>query len=626
MLQAIRSKAGSLVVKVLFAVLIVAFGFWGIGSWINDRNVDNTIATVGRVKIPAEQLTAAVRTQVQNLRQTYGPSFDIEQAKQLGIVSDQLDQLIDDSLVNQEVGRLQLAVGDDAVRALILGNPTFAGPGGQFDRLRYQQILLGSRMSEGQYEASVRNQVVRGALSDAVGSGGSAPKPLVDAVYRMLAEKRVADTVMIPFASATDIGEPGETDLAGFHDQHSELFRAPELRSFEVGYLRIDDLAQTIAIADDEVKEEYQRRQDEFKTPDRRHIEQILVHDQAAADQVAAALKGGRTFAAVAKDVAKLPAGPTDLGLLAAEELPDPKLADAAFKLDKDGISDPIKTDFGWHILHVTDIETAKTEPFETVKPKLAAELARDAADRQMSKLVNKVDDALARGDDLDKVAAELQLKLAKASDVDQTGHAVNGTAAVLPTPPDDILRTAFNTEAGQVSNVSETTDGGFYVVRVDKVTPSAVRPLAEVRDQVLSAWQQDQRIQRVTKTAKEIVDAVNGGAPLKQIGTQRNLALATTPPLERGRETGGLPPPVITGLFRAKPHQAVQGPSNDGVFVAELTEVIAADPAAAKPEVDTLTTQLGRQIQSDLFAEYAGALRRHFPVEIDQSRLDRAL
>ena len=161
MLQAIRSKAGSLVVKVLFAVLIVAFGFWGIGSWINDRNVDNTIATVGRVKIPAEQLTAAVRAQVQNLRQTYGPSFDIEQAKQLGIVSDQLDQLIDDSLVNQEVGRLQLAVGDDAVRALILGNPTFAGPGGQFDRLRYQQILRGSRMSEGQYEASVRNQVVR---------------------------------------------------------------------------------------------------------------------------------------------------------------------------------------------------------------------------------------------------------------------------------------------------------------------------------------------------------------------------------------------------------------------------------------------------------------------------------
>src|SRR5713226_8227967 len=101
-------------------------------------------------------------------------------------------------------------------------------------------------------------------------------------------------------------------------------------------------------------------------------------------------------------------------------------------------------------------------------------------------------------------------MKLVKATDVDQTGHAINGGEVVLPPPPGDILRTVFGTEAGQVSNVNDTSDGGFYVVRVDKVTPSAVRPLAEVHDQALAAWQQDQRIQRVTKTAKEIVEAVN--------------------------------------------------------------------------------------------------------------------
>jgi peptidyl-prolyl cis-trans isomerase D len=624
MLQAIRSRAGSLVAKVLFAALIVAFGFWGIGSWINDRSVDTTIATVGRDKIRADQLAAAVRTELQNLQRAYGSNVDIEQAKQLGIIDEQLGRLIDDSLMTQEIQRLKLAVGDDAVRTTILADPVFHDPSGQFGRQRYQQLLSNNRMSDAQYEASVRNQLVRGALSDGVGAGATAPKPLVDAFYRILAEKRVADTVQIPFSSATDIGEPSEKDLADFHDQHSEGFRAPELRSFEVASLSLDDLAKTITISDDELKDEYQQRLADFKTPDRRHVEQILVQDQATADQAESALKGGRNFATVAKDVAKMAAGPVDLGSVSAEELGDAALADAAFKLDKDGISEPIKTAFGWHILHVTEIQPAKTESFEEAKPKLAAELAHEAADSQMSKLMNKVDDALARGDDLDKVASDQQLKLVKATDVDQNGHAPGGGTVTLPSPPADVLRTAFNTEAGQVSNVSETQDGGIFVVRVEKVAPSVVRPLSEVHDQALAAWQQDQRVQHVTKTAKEIVDAVNAGKPLKDVAAERKLTVTATPQLERGGAAGGLPPQLVTALFRAKPQQAVQGPSADGVYVAELTQVIAADPAADKPKVDAVAGQIKQQIEADLFAEYAGALRHYFPVEIDQSRLDK--
>ena len=623
MLQAIRSRAGSLVVKVLFAILIVAFGFWGIGSWLNDRSVDATVATVGSAKIQADQLSAAVRNQVQSLRQNpaYGPSFEIEQAKQLGLVNDELDQIIDDALVSQEIGRLKLAVGSDAIRTIIQNNPAFHNSSGQFDPARYRDLLGNNRMTDAQYEASVRNDLVRGALNESVGGGAIAPKPLVDAFFRILAEKRVADTVMIPFASATDVGEPSEKDLADFHDTHAEGFRAPELRSFEVAYLTLDNLAKTIEISDDELIDEYQKRLADFEQPDRRHVEQILVQDQAAADQVETALKGGQAFATVAKDVAKMASGPIDLGLVSKEELDEPKLADAAFALAKGAVSDPVKTSFGWHILRVTDIQAAKTQSFEEAKPKLQAELAHEAADSQVGKLMNKVDDALARGDDLDKVAADLQLEVTKPT-VDQTGHTASGSTVGLPSP--EILRTAFDTREGQVSNVAEMQDGGFFVVRVDKVTPSEVRPLAEVHDQVLKAWQQQQRIDRVTKTAKEIVDDVNGGKALKDVAAARKLKLTTTAPIERGVAPGDLPPQVVTALFRAKPHQAVQGPSQDGVYIAELTEVIAADPAADKAKLDALSAQIRQQIQRDLVTEYATALRRYFPVDIDQSKLDK--
>jgi len=625
MLQAIRSKAGSLVVKLLFAVLIVAFGFWGIGNWINDRSVDTTVATVGSAKIRAEQLVTAVRAQIQTLRQRTGGAFDVEQAKQFGIVSDQLDQIIDNSLVNQEVSRLDLAVGDTAVRAVILGNSAFQNPPGQFDPQRYKLLLNSNRMTEAQYEAQVRSDLILGALANAVGAGGSAPKPLVDTVYRSIAEKRVADTVFVPYSSATEIGEPADSDLADFYGKHPEIFRAPELRTFTVAYLKLADLAKTISVSDEEAKQEYDRRLDDLKLPERRHLEQIVVPDQATADQVLSALKGGRTFATVAKEIAKLEKGPVDLGTVSAGELDGAQLADAAFKTAAGGVSDPVHDSFGWHILHVISIEPAGTQSFADAKAKIVDEISRDAAENQTGRIVNKVDDGLAGGAALEKIAGDLDLKLATADAVDQTGHALDGKAAELPTPPSEILASAFSAPLGQVSNVENLSDGGFYVVRVDKITPSAVRPLADVRDRALAAWQQDQRVQHTAKSVTEIVDAVGGGATLKQTAEQRKLAVTATPQLVRGREEAALPQTVVTAIFGAKPHEAVQAATADGIYVAELTEVIAADPAAAEPEVDRLSTQLGQQIQADLHAEFAQALRQHFPVQIDQAQVDRA-
>ena len=624
MLQLIRSKAASFVVKILFALLIVTFGIWGIGDVLLKSSVDNTVATVGGAKISAQQLDQEVRAEIERLRGIFGGNFDIQQAKQLGVVNQQLDALINDTLINLEVDRLKLAVGNQAVRDAILSNGMFKNQAGQFDNTRYQGILAQNRLSPQQYEAQVRNDLLRSALVEAVGAGGTAPKPLVDALYRSRAEKRVADTVLIPFASVTDIGEPSEAELADFHDKHQEQFRAPELRSFTVAYLTLDDLAKTIKPSPEQISAEYQKRIEEFKQPERRHVEQILVSDKSVADQAEAALKGGHSFASVAKDVAKLPNGPIDLGTIAESDLPE-EVGGAAFKLPQDGISDPIKSPFGWHIVHVLSIEPAKTEALDTVKTRIATELARDQAEDQMSNLSNKLDDALAGGATLDKVAANLGLTLATVTDTDQAGHNVNGAAVSIPQPASDILSTAFSTDQGQVSGVTDTQAGGLYVVRVDKVTPAAVRPLADVRDQVLKAWQQQKRVDAVNKRAKEIVDAVNGGLALKDVAAQQKLTVTATPKLERTGQNGGLPPPLVGKIFDLKLKQAASGESGDGVYVAQLTDIVAADPAANQAQVQQLQRQLSGAMQSDLLSEFERGLRQRFDVSINQSKVDSA-
>jgi len=624
MLQAIRSKADSLFVKVLFALLIVSFVGWGVYYALPKLGSDTSVAFVGDQKITPEQLNQSVRQRITQLRQVFGAGFDIEQAKQLGVVDQQLGELINNALIGLEVNRLQLAIGDDAVRGVIFGDPNFKSATGQFDRQRYQQILAQSGMSEAQYESGLRANIVRRELVQSVVSGVAAPKPLVDALYHIRAEKRVAETVFLPYALVTDVGQPSESDLQDFHDKHPDLFRAPELRSFTVAIMNVDDLAKTLTVSDDELRDEYQKRLDEFQTPERRHVEQILAPDQATADQIESALKGGKTFAAAA-EAAKLSGNPLDLGTVTQKDLPDPQIASAAFALAKDGISDPIKSAFGWHILHVVAIEPARVEAFDQAKPKVLTEMQRAQASDAIDRLSKRADDELAASNNLEKLASDLGMKLVSPADVDKTGHTVNGGAVEIPPPSDEILQTVFGTEQGQMSNVTDTSDGGFYVIRVDKVTPSMVRPLSDVHDRVLSAWQQAQRIDRVGKQAKEILDAVNGGTALKDVAAQRSLQTTTTSKLERQGNAGGLPDTLVTALFHVKPHQAASGQSADGAYVAELTEIIPADTVADKAQVNQLTQQLASTLQQDLLTQYEAALRQHFSVTIDRDRVDHA-
>ncbi|MGH7001892.1 MAG: SurA N-terminal domain-containing protein, partial [Stellaceae bacterium] len=158
MLQAIRSKATSLVVKILFGVLIVTFGIWGIGDIFRNRNVDTSVATVAGEQIEAAQLQQSVHADIDRLRRASGgASITMDQAKQLGIVDAALNQLIESAVLARETDRLNIRVSNGAVRKAIVDNPAFRGSNGQFDRNLYNQILAANRLNDAQYEQLLRS-------------------------------------------------------------------------------------------------------------------------------------------------------------------------------------------------------------------------------------------------------------------------------------------------------------------------------------------------------------------------------------------------------------------------------------------------------------------------------------
>src|SRR5215469_3276238 len=448
MLQAIRSKAGSFIVKLLFGLLILTFGIWGIGDIFRTRSSDTAIATVGAHVIRADELQTALRRALEQLSARFGSSIDLQQAKQLGLVDETLNQLIDRSLVDQEVARLQLDVSDDLIRNVITGNPSFRGSDGKFDRGLFNALLAANHLTEDQYVALLRHDIPRNDLLHAVTAGAVAPQSMVDLLYQYRNETRIADIVSLPDASAGDVGQPSETDLKSFYEAHQDLFRAPEYRGFTLASLSPSDLAKDIEIPEAKLKEEYDQRQDELQIPERRQIEQILAPSEEKAKDAEAALAAGKDWRVVATTIAGQNPDTIDLGLLKREEMPS-TLADVAFELPLDKPSEPVKTALGWHILRVTKIELPVIQTFEQAKEKLEADLARQEAADRIYKVANQVDDALAGGAAMDDAAAKFGLKTTVVAAVDVGGHDPQDKPVTLPVAPNDVLKLAFATNEG---------------------------------------------------------------------------------------------------------------------------------------------------------------------------------
>ncbi len=626
MMQWIRGRAGSIIVKILFGLLIVSFGLWGIytrSDYYSGHSPDTVVAAVGDRNIRAEDLQRALEPALERLRTQFGTSIDPRQVKQLGILDTLLGQLIDRSLMDQEAARLGLEISDEAVRGAIYANPAFRGPDGRFDRQLFAQVLAMNRLSEEQLVARLRHDIPRSDLLQAITVGIAMPRPVVEALYRYRNEKRLADIVAFPAASVTDIGQPSDADLSKFYDSHPDLFRAPEYRGFAIASLSPGDLEQPGDIAEDELRKEYEQRKDEFETPDRREIQQILAPSEEKAKEAEAALAAGKEWKEVATTIAEQDPETIDLGPLSRQEIPH-ELGDVAFELPLNQPSQPIKTPLGWHILRVVKIEPAATQSFDQAKPQIAAELKRQKATDRLDKIGNQADDALAGGTVLADVAAKFQLKTATLAASDEGGRDPEGKAIALPVGSDEVLKAVYATNQGDTSRIMDMKDGSIFAVHVDKITPPQVRPLPEVKGQAVAAWQAEQKREAATRRAETLAAAVNPGLPLAKAASDKRLTLLPATPLSRSAAPGQtVSPALVAKLFAAKPGDVVTASDDTGSYAAQLKEIqspeTVSDEAAAG-----LSDQLASEAKIGVAGEFTEALRRRFPVEIQRDALDR--
>lgn len=628
MLEFIQKQIGSVLVKVLLALLILSFAVWGIGDVVSPTARVSAVANVGEKTIQPQDYNSALQREIDRLRPMFNNELDRDRARSMGIANNVLSQMIRTSLFDQEAQAIGVTVSTDLIRDQIRQNPAFRNALGEFDQTLYQQSIERSGIRESRFVTDIRKDVRRRHLLGVVDSGVTPPSVMVDLLFGYLNEKRVADVLKFSDSAMATPADPGDDILTAFHKENERLFRAPEYRKITYVNLSADQLANEVTVAEDRLKEAYENRRTDFIQPERRQIEQMMLPSEADAKKAEGLLSEGRTFAAVAKEVAGVDAANLALGQFTRGQLAQgfAELVEPVFALARPGTTKAIKSPIGWHIANIVTIDAAVEPTFEEVRFSLTKTLAREIALDGLFKLANKLEDSLGGGATLEEAANQLGLKIKVIPEIDRNSLDRTGTRVPNLPDPTNFVTTAFETAELETSLLKEYGTEGYFILRVDSLTLSVIKPFASIRNDVLAAWQSRQRSDAAKKAAADALERAKGGIGLDKIAADNKVPLTTPAPFTRQltEPTADFPRALATALFRVKLGEAAMARGPDAFFVARLKEIKPADPFADKDTVEALRNSLLQGLRQDLQAQYAESLGQRFPINVNNIVLEQ--
>ncbi|MBI4031268.1 MAG: peptidyl-prolyl cis-trans isomerase, partial [Proteobacteria bacterium] len=335
-------------------------------------------------------------------------------------------------------------------------------------------------------------------------------------------------------------------------------------------------------ISEEELKEIYERDISSYTLPEQRALEQAILPDEGTARAVADAfdIKTGLK-AAVEKATGK-PEGYIGEETFMREGLP-PAVAAEVFETEKSGITEPVKTALGWHVMAVTDIIEPRIKPFSGVRDEIRKDLMSQKLADQLYALAGEIDDRLAGGGTLEEVADAMQLKIRKFGPIRADGSTPDNREGLKDPEKDrnSILQTVFELAEGESAPVMELADGSFAALRVDRIDSKSYKPFDSVKADLRKVWIADQQEVLNKQRAQDILKSLaSAEKTLEQAAKDADAAVQTFKIKRNENPPEVLSAPAKTKFFETPKGEYAVTAAKDGYIVGQVTKASLPDPA----------------------------------------------
>ncbi|MGV2128218.1 SurA N-terminal domain-containing protein [Agrobacterium vitis] len=627
MLVILRKAAGTWVAKGLLLLLVASFAIWGISSSIMSDTSDKVIK-VGSQSVNSNEFRLAYQRQISDLSRRFGTQLTSEQARSLGIESQVYQQLVAGAALDQLASDMNLGLSQDRLAQLIGDDPAFKNTNGQFDRQLFTSRLRNSGIREQDYITERSKVAVRSQIVDATAEGFVPPKVLVDALKLYRQESRSIDYLLLTTANIDPIKAPDETVLKTWFNTMKSRYRAPEYRSFSYVKLEPADIADPKAVTDEQVKQEYDANLKKFEVAGTRTLEQLTFPTKELAETAAQSLKNGKTFDQLVADQGKT-ATDVLLGDFTRADIPDQKLADAAFAVAKDSDTTPVvEGAFGPVILRVSNIKPSRTKTLDEVKDQIRADLAANAAAQQINDVHDRFEDMRASGSSLEEAATKAGLKAIKVDGIDAQGQDKTGKAVENLPEKANLLKSVFETEAGAEPLPLNIGRNGYLWFDVTATDASRERTLDEVKDKAISDWTTEQQKQALGAKVEQLKAKADTGVALADLATQLAIGVETKAGLRRDTEDPVLGPAAVQAAFRGPSGTIGSAVGADPMtqILLKVTDVNTQPTGDVVDQQESQITALAKSAGDDILDQMVNQLQTKYGVTINQALAQQAI
>ncbi|MBF6035657.1 SurA N-terminal domain-containing protein [Pseudomonas sp. P155] len=569
MLQNIRDNSQGWIAKTIIGVIVALMALTGFDAIFQATTHKNEAAKVNGDEISQNELSQAVDMQRRQLMQQLGKDFDASLLDEKMLRESALKGLIDRKLLLQGAEQAKFAFSEGALDQVILQTPEFQVDG-KFSSDRFDQVIRQLGYSRMQFRQMLAQEMLIGQLRAGVAGSGFVTDAEVLAFARL--EKQTRDFATLNVKADPAAVKLTDDEVKAYYDEHAKEFMTPDQVIIDYVELKKSSFFDQVAVKDEDLQAAYQKEIANLSEQRRAAHILIEVNDKtteaqakAKIEDVQARLAKGEKFEALAKEFSQDPGSANNGGDLgyAGPGVYDPAFEKALYSLSKDQVSEPIRTDFGYHLIKLLGVEAPEVPTLASLKDKLTRELKAAQVEQRFVEATKQLEDSAFEASDLAQPAADLKLTVHTSKPFGREGG--EGVAANRA-----VVTAAFSTEVideGANSTAIELDPETVIVLRSKEHLKPAQLPLESVNAAIRTQLTKEHASAAAkTKAEKLIADLRDGKAPLDKAVEGQNWK--ATEAATRGQE--GVDPAVLQALFRMPKPAAKDKPTFTSVTLPD--------------------------------------------------------
>ncbi|WP_434710200.1 SurA N-terminal domain-containing protein [Pseudomonas sp. R1-1] len=621
MLQNIRDNSQGWIAKTIIGVIVALMALTGFDAIFQATTHKNEAAKVNGEEISQNELSQAVDMQRRQLMQQLGKDFDASLLDEKMLRESALKGLIDRKLLLQGAEQAKFAFSEGALDQVILQTPEFQVDG-KFSSERFDQVIRQLGYSRMQFRQMLAQEMLIGQLRAGVAGSGFVTDAEVLAFARL--EKQTRDFATLNVKADPAAVKLTDDEVKAYYDEHAKEFMTPDQVIIDYVELKKASFFDQVAVKDEDLEAAYQKEIANLSEQRRAAHILIEVNDKtteaqakAKIDEVQARLAKGEKFEALAKEFSQDPGSANNGGDLgyAGPGVYDPAFEKALYSLGKDQVSEPVRTDFGYHLIKLLGVEAPEVPTLASLKDKLTRELKAAQVEQRFVEATKQLEDSAFEASDLAQPAADLKLTVQTSKPFGREGG--EGIAANRA-----VVTAAFSPEVideGANSTAIELDPETVIVLRAKEHLKPAQLPLESVNAAIRTQLTKEHASAAAkTRAEKLIADLRDGKAPLDKAidGQSWKVTEAAT----RGQE--GVDPAVLQALFRMPKPAAKDKPTFSSVTLPDgslmIVRLNGVNEAAAPTDEEKAQYRrflASREGQQD-FAAYRKQLESQADIE----------